>query len=180
MLSGLQGSGKTTTAGKLARMFKQSGRKALLVAADIRRPAAVRQLCVLGENLKVQVYTPDGGKDAVTVCRDGVEYARMYGHDVVILDTAGRLHMDDELMEELVRIKDIVKPAEHLLVDNILNPYQLLHQFIINMETACCIEYHNIMTIHPCIFNTVTAYSHCILTTIRCVYLHLQVLSQNT
>ncbi|MEK6560657.1 MAG: signal recognition particle protein [Nitrospirota bacterium] len=116
MLSGLQGSGKTTTAGKLARMFKQSGRKALLVAADIKRPAAVRQLCVLGENLKVQVYTPEGGKDAVTVCRDGVEYARMYGHDVVILDTAGRLHIDDELMEELVRIKDIVKPAEHLLV----------------------------------------------------------------
>ncbi len=116
MLSGLQGSGKTTTAGKLASMFKKKGRKVLLVAADVRRPAAVKQLCVLGENLNVQVFTPDGGKDAVSVCRDGVGYAKMYGHEVVILDTAGRLHIDDELMEELVRIKSIVNPAELLLV----------------------------------------------------------------
>ena len=116
MLAGLQGSGKTTTAGKLAMMFKKKGRKVLLVAADIRRPAAVKQLCVLGESLNVQVYTPDGGKDPVAVCRDGVEHAKMYGHEVVILDTAGRLHIDDELMEELVRIKEIVRPAELLLV----------------------------------------------------------------
>jgi len=74
MLAGLQGSGKTTTAGKLARMFRQDGRKALLVAADIRRPAAVRQLEVLGEGLKVPVFIPGAGKDAVAVCREGVEY----------------------------------------------------------------------------------------------------------
>jgi len=116
MLAGLQGSGKTTTAGKLARMFRQDGRKALLVAADIRRPAAVRQLEVLGEGLKVPVFTPGAGKDAVAVCREGVEYAQKYGHDVVILDTAGRLHIDDDLMKELVSIKDKVRPHEILLV----------------------------------------------------------------
>lgn len=116
MLAGLQGSGKTTTAGKLAKMFKQEGRRPLLVAADIRRPAAVKQLSVLGEGLKVPVYTPGSGKDAVAVCSDGVEYGRMYGHDVVIIDTAGRLHIDDELMEELIRIKERVKPSEILLV----------------------------------------------------------------
>ena len=116
MLVGLQGSGKTTTAGKLARMFKKDGRKALLVAADIRRPAAVKQLSVLGEGLNVPVYTPDAGKDAVAVCSAGVEYGRMYGHDVVILDTAGRLHIDNELMEELKCIKEKVSPNEVLLV----------------------------------------------------------------
>ena len=116
MLVGLQGSGKTTTAGKVARMFKQDGRKALLVAADIRRPAAVKQLEVLGEGLKVPVYTPDTGKDAVAVCTGGVEYGKKYGHDVVIIDTAGRLHIDDELMKELICIKDKVSPNEVLLV----------------------------------------------------------------
>lgn len=116
MLVGLQGSGKTTTAGKLAKMFKEDGRKALLVAADIRRPAAVKQLAVLGDSLRVPVYTPDAGKDAVAVCGEGVEYGKMYGHDVVILDTAGRLHIDDELMEELKRIKGNVRPNEVLLV----------------------------------------------------------------
>ena len=116
MLLGLQGSGKTTTAGKMAKMFRQDGRRPLLVAADIKRPAAVKQLSVLGESLRVPVYTPEGGKDAIAVCSDGVEYGRMYGHDVVILDTAGRLHIDDELMDELIQIKNNVKPHELLLV----------------------------------------------------------------
>jgi len=116
MLVGLQGSGKTTTAGKIAKMFKQDNRKPLLVAADIRRPAAVKQLSVLGEGLRVPVFTPDAGKDAVEVCIGGVEYGKMYGNDVVILDTAGRLHIDDELMEELIRIKKKVNPGEVLLV----------------------------------------------------------------
>lgn len=116
MLVGLQGSGKTTTAGKIARMFKQDGKKALLVAADIKRPAAVKQLVVLGESLRVPVFTPDTGKDAVGVCTGGVEYAKMYGHDVVIIDTAGRLHIDNELMLELVQIKEKVRPDEVLLV----------------------------------------------------------------
>ena len=80
MLLGLQGSGKTTTAGKMAKMFRQDGRRPLLVAADIKRPAAVKQLSVLGESLRVPVYTPEGGKDAVAVCSDGGEYGRMYGH----------------------------------------------------------------------------------------------------
>lgn len=116
MLTGLQGSGKTTTAGKLAKMFKQDGRKALLIAADIRRPAAVKQLSVLGEGLGIPVYTPEEGAGAVAVCAGGVEYGKMYGHDVVIIDTAGRLHIDDELMEELRLIKDRVRPDEILLV----------------------------------------------------------------
>lgn len=116
MLVGLQGSGKTTTAGKLARMFKQDGRKAFLVAADIRRPAAVKQLEVLGENLRVPVFTPVAGKDTVAVCSDGVEYAKMYGHEIIILDTAGRLHIDEDLMKELIKIKEKVRPDETLLV----------------------------------------------------------------
>lgn len=116
MLVGLQGSGKTTTAGKIAKMFKSSGRRPLLIAADIRRPAAVKQLQVLGEGLKVSVFSPDSGKDAVAVCSDGVEYAKMYGHDVVIIDTAGRLHIDDELMAELIKIKERINPNEILLV----------------------------------------------------------------
>ncbi len=116
LLAGLQGSGKTTTAGKLARMFKEDGKKALLVAADIRRPAAVKQLSVLGEGLKVPVHTPGVGMDAVAVCSEGVEYGKRYGHDVVIIDTAGRLHIDKELMEELIQIKDRVKPNEVFLV----------------------------------------------------------------
>lgn len=116
MLVGLQGSGKTTTAGKIGRMFKQDSRKALLVAADIRRPAAIRQLEVLGEGLKIPVYSPKPGNDAIAVCIEGVEYGKTYGHDVVILDTAGRLHIDSALMEELVAIKEKVKPHEILLV----------------------------------------------------------------
>lgn len=116
MLAGLQGSGKTTTAGKIARMFKQDSRRPLLVAADIRRPAAIKQLEVLGESLKIPVHIPKPGQDAVAVCIDGVEYGKMYGHDVVILDTAGRLHVDNELMGELVSIKNKVVPHEILLV----------------------------------------------------------------
>ncbi len=116
MLVGLQGSGKTTTAGKIARMFKQDSRKALLVAADIRRPAAIKQLEVLGEGLKIPVYSPQSGMNAVSVCIEGVEYGKKYGHDVVILDTAGRLHVDNELMAELVSIKEKVMPDEILLV----------------------------------------------------------------
>jgi len=116
MLVGLQGSGKTTTAGKLARMFKSDGRRPLLIAADIRRPAAVKQLEVLGESLNVNVFSPEEGKDAVKVCINGIEYAKMYGHDVVIIDTAGRLHIDDELMGELVEIKKTLNPHETLLV----------------------------------------------------------------
>ena len=117
LLVGLQGAGKTTTCGKLARHFKAHGRRILLVAADPRRPAAVEQLVALGTTLGVPVHHGDApGLDAVSVCVDGVERARTQGFDVAILDTGGRLHIDDELMNELVAIRAKVSPHEVLLV----------------------------------------------------------------
>jgi len=117
LVVGLQGAGKTTTCGKLARHFKTHGRRVLLVAADPRRPAAVEQLVALGTALGVPVHHGDApGLDAVSVCVDGVERARTQGFDVAILDTAGRLHIDDELMNELVAIRAKVSPHEVLLV----------------------------------------------------------------
>lgn len=116
MLVGLQGVGKTTTAGKLARLFKSEGRRVLLVAADTKRPAAIEQLQTLGRQIDVEVVGPQEAQDPVKVCRDAVEQARYRGDEVVILDTAGRLHIDQDLMDELVRIKQIITPQETLLV----------------------------------------------------------------
>jgi signal recognition particle subunit SRP54 len=116
MLVGLQGSGKTTTAGKLAKRFKAEGRRVLLAAADPRRPAAVTQLMILGETVGVPVHSIPGDEDAVRICREAVDRARNQGYEVVILDTAGRLHVDTALMEELRRIRDTCKPHETLLV----------------------------------------------------------------
>lgn len=118
MLCGLQGSGKTTTCGKLARMLAERKRKPLLVAADLQRPAAIHQLHVLGEQVGVPVYSETGATDAVAVCQHGVEKARSLGADVVILDTAGRLHVDQELMDELGRIDRRLSPSQvYLVVD---------------------------------------------------------------
>ncbi|MCF6148387.1 MAG: signal recognition particle protein [Candidatus Kuenenia sp.] len=111
MLVGLQGSGKTTTAGKLAKLILSKGKKPLLVAADIQRPAAVEQLKVLGKQLDIEVYF-DTTSQPVKICSDAVTYAKKNGHDVVILDTAGRLHIDDELMLELREIKDTLGPDQ--------------------------------------------------------------------
>ena len=117
MLVGLQGVGKTTTSGKLARHFKADGKRVLLVAADPRRPAAAEQLAILGESLNVPVHRAErSGVDAVRLSSDGVERARQQGFDVAILDTGGRLHVDDELMDELVAIKNQTSPHEILLV----------------------------------------------------------------
>ncbi|MBQ3033522.1 MAG: signal recognition particle protein, partial [Deferribacterales bacterium] len=110
MLAGLQGSGKTTTAGKLARYFTKSGRTVLMVAADIYRPAAIDQLQVLGKNLSVDVYSDKETKDAVKIAEAGLAYAKKSAKDVVIIDTAGRLHIDETLMDEVVRVKDTVSP----------------------------------------------------------------------
>ncbi len=115
LLAGLQGSGKTTSAAKLAQLLKQEGKKPVLVAADVYRPAAIEQLVTLAGRVQVPVYAPGADVDPVDIARDGVAFARTQG-DVAIIDTAGRLHVDDELMGELVRIRDAVKPHNVLLV----------------------------------------------------------------
>lgn len=115
MMCGLQGAGKTTMCGKLALTLKKQGKKPLLVACDVYRPAAVKQLKVVGEKVSAEVYSEDG-KDAVKIANRGVEYAVKMGFDTVIIDTAGRLHIDAELMEELAQIKKTVNPTEILLV----------------------------------------------------------------
>ena len=114
LMSGLQGSGKTTTSAKLARLLKSQGRSPLLVAADVRRPAAVDQLRILGEQVQVAVVA--GGADAAAVCRAALTEARQVGRDPVIVDTAGRLHVDDALMAELSGLKEMLRPAEILYV----------------------------------------------------------------
>ncbi len=120
MMVGLQGSGKTTSTGKIALHFKSQGKRVLLVAADPRRPAAGDQLASLGQELDVIVHRGDQegqqGGNAVHTCREGVARGRDHGYDVVVLDTGGRLHIDDELMQELVDIKQDVIPQEILLV----------------------------------------------------------------
>ncbi len=116
MLVGLQGSGKTTTAAKLAVRLRKDGRKPLLVAADVYRPAAVDQLVQLGDQIGIEVHSRPVGTPALEVARSGLEVARQRGYDVMLLDTAGRLHVDEPMMEELVRIVGAVTPAETLLV----------------------------------------------------------------
>ena len=115
MLAGLQGSGKTTTAAKLARLLSKKGKKPLLVADDLQRPAAIDQLKTLGQQLNIPVYAEDS-KDAVRVARHAVRHAQDNDRDVVILDTAGRLHIDDELMSELGRVCQAVTPHQIYLV----------------------------------------------------------------
>ena len=116
MMVGLQGAGKTTTAGKLALSLKKQGKRPLLVADDIYRPAAVKQLQVLGEQLDVPVFSMESGTDAVTIAGAAVPYANAHAADVIIIDTAGRLHVNEELMQELKTIKGEVRPHEILLV----------------------------------------------------------------
>ncbi len=116
MMVGLQGSGKTTTAGKLARLLKKEGKKPLLVADDIYRPAAVKQLQVLGSQLDIPVFSMPSGTDAVTIAKSALPYADSHACDVVLIDTAGRLHINEELMQELRSVKTEVTPHEILLV----------------------------------------------------------------
>ena len=116
MMTGLQGAGKTTTAGKLAKMFKGKGRRPLLVACDVYRPAAIQQLQVVGGKVDVPVFTIDGNKNPVDISKKAIEHAKKYGNDIVIIDTAGRLHIDEELMNELRNIKSSININETLLV----------------------------------------------------------------
>ena len=115
LMVGLQGAGKTTSAGKLGLSMKKQGKKPLLVAADIYRPAAIKQLQVVGKQLELPVFTLDS-KDAVEIARESIKYANSHANDLIIIDTAGRLQIDQALMQELKDIKSAVNPHEILLV----------------------------------------------------------------
>ena len=135
MLVGLQGAGKTTNGSKLAGLMKRQGRNPLLVACDIYRPAAIQQLKVCGEKLGIPVFEK-GQTDPVQIAKDAVLYARQHGHDMVFLDTAGRLHIDETLMDELKRVKETVKPDEIMLVvdamtgQDAVNAAQSFHEWL--------------------------------------------------
>ena len=117
LIAGLQGSGKTTFSGKLAAMLKsKKGRQVLLVAGDVYRPAAIDQLKVLGGQIGVEVYTEEGNKNPVQIAENAIKYARQHGFNVVIVDTAGRLAVDEAMMQEITAIKQAVKPGETLFV----------------------------------------------------------------
>ena len=116
MLVGLQGSGKTTTCGKLANLLRKQGKKPLLVACDVYRPAAIKQLQVVGGSLNIPVFANENSKDVVHIAKQAISQAYSKLNDVIILDTAGRLHIDEELMQELRNIKSSIKPHEILLV----------------------------------------------------------------
>lgn len=113
---GLQGSGKTTTAAKLAKRLSKQGRRPLLVAADLVRPAAIEQLAILGREIGVDVYREDGATDPVKVAKNGVAHGKKQQYDTVIVDTSGRMQVDDELMKELVKVRNAVDPVESIFV----------------------------------------------------------------
>ncbi|MFQ6042863.1 MAG: signal recognition particle protein, partial [Candidatus Poribacteria bacterium] len=116
MLVGLNGAGKTTASAKLARRFHKEGRNPLLVAADIYRPAAIKQLQVLGKQIDVPVFSMGTEQSPIAICQASIKHALSHGHNFVIIDTAGRLHVEEELMEELRQIKRAINPTEILLV----------------------------------------------------------------
>src|SRR5690349_213709 len=116
LIAGLQGSGKTTFSGKLAAYLKKQGRQVMLTACDIYRPAAIDQLKVLGEQVGVEVYAEPDNKDAVKIAKAAIEHARKNNHRVVIVDTAGRLAVDEEMMNEIAKLKETLKPSETLFV----------------------------------------------------------------
>ncbi len=117
LIAGLQGSGKTTFSGKLAQLIKsKKGRQVLLVAGDVYRPAAIDQLKILGQQVGVEVYTEEGNMNPVEIAQNAIQYARQKSYNVVIVDTAGRLAVDEQMMQEIAAIKPAIKPSETLLV----------------------------------------------------------------
>src|SRR6185369_14226235 len=114
LLLGLQGAGKTTTAGKLALWLTRQGKHPLLVSTDVKRPAAIQQLTIVGQKASVRVYDPPGQMDPVLRAKGALTEAANLGFDTVIIDSAGRLHIDDELMTELVAIRDVTEPSDVL------------------------------------------------------------------
>ena len=116
MMVGLQGAGKTTHSGKIAGLYKKQGKNPLLVACDVYRPAAIKQLQIVGSQLNIPVFADEKSKNPVSIAKNAMEYAKKNGHDMVFIDTAGRLHVDEVLMKELQDIKKYVEPTEILLV----------------------------------------------------------------
>ena len=116
LMVGLQGSGKTTATGKLANYLRKQGKNPMMIACDVYRPAAIKQLQVLGEQLNIPVFADESSKDVSQIAKDGIKLAKAKGNNVVIIDTAGRLHVDEELMQELITLKSNVRPYEILLV----------------------------------------------------------------
>ena len=116
MMAGLQGAGKTTTAAKLGGLLKKQGKRPLLCACDVYRPAAIKQLQVVGGQLDLPVFTLEGSKNPVEIATKALEHAKLHSNDILIVDTAGRLHVDEELMNELKNIKEKINPTEILLV----------------------------------------------------------------
>ncbi len=127
MLVGLQGSGKTTTAAKLANFLRKQGQRPIMVAADIYRPAAVRQLQTLGKQISIPVYAEPAGADPVDICVHSLNYAREQAASVVILDTAGRLNIDERMMQEVISIRRRVQPREVLLVADAMTGQEAVH-----------------------------------------------------
>ena len=116
MMVGLQGAGKTTHSGKIAGLYKKQGKNPLLVACDVYRPAAIKQLQIVGEKLDIPVYAEEKNQKPVSIAKNALDYAKKHGHDMVFIDTAGRLHIDEVLMKELQDIKSALSPTEILLV----------------------------------------------------------------
>ena len=116
MMCGLHGAGKTTTCGKIAKLLTKQGRKPMLVACDVYRPAAIDQLETLGKQLGIPVFSARGEKDVTAIAKRALDFARAQGCDLLIFDTAGRLHIDEELVQELVRLRDLIKPTEILQI----------------------------------------------------------------
>ena len=116
LMVGLHGSGKTTSSGKLARLIQKQGRQPLLVAADVYRPAAMDQLETLGTQLEIPVFVKRGETDVLKIAREALDFAKATNRNTIIFDTAGRLQIDEPLVQELVRLRDLVKPQEILLV----------------------------------------------------------------
>lgn len=116
LMAGLQGSGKTTASGKIANFVRKNGKKPLLIACDVYRPAAIDQLEVLGKQLDIPVFSMRETKDVIKIANEGIKLAKQKGNDVVIVDTAGRLHVDEELMNEVTNLRNAINPTEILLV----------------------------------------------------------------
>src|SRR3546814_2956941 len=116
LIAGLQGSGETTFSGKLARLIKSKGKRPLLVAGDVYRPAAIDQLKIVGEQVGVPVHTDYESKDPVGIAQAAIARAKQEGHNVVIIDTAGRLAVDEEMMKEIAQVKEAAQPQEILFV----------------------------------------------------------------